>query len=411
MRPSHALLLVLLLPLVATITACEVDTTEPVESAPRATPVAVDEGVQHFGGPGEVIEERIESEEATYRLVRVVGGLENPWGLTFLPEGRLLVTERGGRMSIVENGTLTQVTGLPEIRAEGQGGLLDVVLHPDYGSNGWIYFTYSAPGPGGMGTELARARLEGTALVDLETLYSMEPKTDRRQHFGSRIVFLGDGTLLFTIGDRGEMERAQDPADPAGSTIRINEDGGIPGDNPFAGEANALPELYTIGNRNSQGMAVDAQGNVWQTEHGPRGGDELNLIRPGNNYGWPEATYGLDYRTQEQIGVRPDETGAFVEPVTWWTPAIAPSGLAYYDGDAFPAWRGNLLAGSLTQQKVIRIVLDGQTVTHQEDLIQGRIGRIRDVRQGPDGFIYVINDVSDAGIYRLEPVEERDADA
>jgi aldose sugar dehydrogenase len=355
---------------------------------------------------GEVIAERIETEEATVRLVRVIGGLENPWGLAFLPDGRMLVTERPGRMSIVHNGEATPVGAMPEIVDRGQGGLLDVRLHPNYDANGWIYFTYSAPGPGGAGTALARARLESNALADLEVLYSMEPKTDARQHFGSRISFLNDGTLLFTVGDRGDGPRAQDLMDPAGSTIRLNDDGTIPADNPFIGRDDALPELYTVGNRNSQGMDVHPEtGAVWQSEHGPRGGDELNLIEPGRNYGWPEASFGRDYRTGEQIGVPHDRAPQFVLPVEHWTPALAPSGTAFYTGDAIPGWRGHLFIGSLVREQLIRVVLDGNAVMHQEVLLDDQIGRIRHVTQGPDGFLYLLNDERDAGIYRLEPAE------
>lgn len=354
---------------------------------------------------GEVILERVESEEETFRLVRVAAELANPWGLAFLRDGRLLVTERAGRMSVVADGQVTRLTGLPEIQAAGQGGLLDVALHPDHQTNGWIYFTYSAPGPGGVGTALARARLDGYALVDLEVLYSMEPKTQAGQHFGSRIAFLNDGTLLFTIGDRGATQRAQDTMDPAGSTIRLRDDGSIPEDNPFVGRDGYLAELFTVGNRNSQGMAVHPEtGEIWQTDHGPRGGDELNLIRPGLNYGWPEASWGRDYRTGEQIGVTPPEAPQFEPPIEFWTPAIGPSGTMFYAGAAFPNWRGNLFIGSLVQQKLLRVVLDGHTVTHQEALLDGAIGRIRHVTQSPDGYIYLLTDAPQGGVYRIEPV-------
>lgn len=397
MRQPHSLSR--LLPVVAFALALGLAACEPEQVAPDDVPAvpATETAADHHGDP-------IQSEEATFHLVEVASGLSNPWGLEFLPDGRMIVTERGGTMSLVENGELTPIQGLPDIRAERQGGLLDVRLHPDYADNGWIYFTYAAPGDGGIGTELARARLQGNSLVDLEVLYSMEPKTSAGQHFGSRIAFPGDGTVLFTIGDRGDMDRAQDLMDPAGSTLRLNEDGSIPDDNPFVGRDDALPELYTVGNRNSQGMAIHPEtGVIWQTEHGPRGGDELNMIEPGNNYGWPEVTFGLDYRTQEQIGQRHDETDAYVAPVEYWTPAIAPSGTMFYTGDSFPGWRGNLFIGSLSREHLIRVVLDGQRVTHQEDLLEDAIGRIRYVAQGPDGFIYLLNDQSDAGIFRLEP--------
>jgi aldose sugar dehydrogenase len=385
------LLLLLALPLLAV--ACG----DPVATDPPRTPDPVIPG-------GEVIEDGIVSEAATFRLVRVASGLSNPWGLAFLPDGRMLVTERAGRMHLVENGRLSSLSGLPAIAAQGQGGLLDVQLHPDYEANGWIYFTYSEPGDGGAGTALARARLDGTALTDLEVLYTQARKTGRGQHFGSRIGFLADGTVLFTIGDRGEMERAQDLRDSAGSTIRLTEDGGIPPDNPFVGRDDVRPELYTVGNRNSQGMAIHPEtGEVWQTEHGPRGGDELNLIRPGLNYGWPTVSEGADYRTQEPIGVPHSRHPEFEPPVEVWTPSIAPSGTAFYLGDAFPGWRGNLFVGALVFQQVRRVELSGGRVTHQEVLLEGRIGRIRYVTVGPDGYVYLLNDEGQAGIYRLEP--------
>jgi aldose sugar dehydrogenase len=355
--------------------------------------------------PGEIVEERITSEEGDFRLVRVAS-FDRAWGMDFLPDGRMLVAERSGTMYLLSNGEAVPVSGLPEVQPQGQGGLLDVRLHPNYGSNGWIYFSYSAPGDGGVGTAVSRARLDGNTFVDVETLFSLEPKTTAGAHFGSRILFLDDGTFLFTIGDRGNGPRAQDPSDPAGSTLRIADDGSIPADNPFVNREGYAPELYTLGNRNIQGIDRHPQtGVVWATEHGPRGGDELNRIEPGLNFGWPEASWGHDYRTGEQIGVPHDQAPQFEQPVYYWTPAIAPSGLAFYSGNAFPNWQNNLFVGSLVQSKVIRVVMDGDAVTHQEDLLTERIGRIRDVRQGPDGFLYILTDEGDGGLYRLEPAE------
>jgi len=397
-------LALLLLP--ALLLACR---AEPVrtDAAPAGARTASAEGDRSAAPPagGTVVADRVASEAATFRLVRVASGLSNPWGLAFLPDGRMLVTERAGRMHLVEDGRLTRLSGLPEIAAQGQGGLLDVKAHPDYASNGWIYFTYSEPGPGGAGTALARARLDGTTLTGLEVLYSQDRKTGRGQHFGSRIGFPGDGTVLFTIGDRGEMDRAQDLSDSAGATIRLAEDGSIPPDNPFVGRDGVRPELYTVGNRNAQGMAIHPQtGEVWQTEHGPRGGDELNLIRPGLNYGWPVVSEGADYRTRRPIGVPHSRHPEFEAPVEVWTPSIAPSGTVFYFGEAFPGWRGNLFVGALVHQKLVRVVLDGGRVTHQEVLLEREIGRIRYVTVGPDGYVYLLNDERDAGIYRLEPV-------
>ena len=354
--------------------------------------------------PGEVINERIESEEHDFRLVQVATGVEHPWALAWLPDGRMLVTERPGRLLLFDGAEREELSGLPEINARGQGGLLDVVVHPDYGASGWIYYSYSAPcGDGNTATAIDRARLDGTSLVDRETIFTQEPCVSPGRHYGSRIVFPGDGTLIFSIGDRGQQDRAQDPADPSGSTLRINEDGGIPQNNPYVGEDDAYAALYSMGNRNIQGMTIHPQtGDVWTTEHGPQGGDEVNIIEAGNNYGWPVQTYGVQYRSGEHIG--DPEAEGMEPPVIEWTPSIAPSGLAFYDGDAFTEWQGNLFAGALAFQQIRRLVVDGRTITHQEVLLRNEAGRIRDVRTGPDGFIYFITDDASGGVYRIEPV-------
>lgn len=354
----------------------------------------------------EVVIERIESEEATFRVVQMAEGLEHPWAVTWLPDGAMLITERPGRLNLMQNGEITEISGLPAIEARGQGGMLDVALHPEYDDNGWIYFTYSAPGDGGTSTALARAQLSGTELTDLEVLYEQTPALRPGRHYGSRIGFMHDGTVVFSIGDRGQRDLAQQTDDVSGSTIRLNADGSIPDNNPWVGDDNYRPELYTIGNRNAQGLIVHPEtGQIWHHEHGPRGGDELNLIEAGQNYGWPEATYGNEYRSNNPIGVDPDETDEFVHPVTHWTPSIAPSGLAYYDGDAFPGWQGNLFVGALAYQQINRVVLDGEEVVHQEVLLDNELGRIRDVRMGPDGFLYVLTDATDGGLFRIEPAE------
>lgn len=349
----------------------------------------------------------IEPEEV--RLVQLAEGLEEPWGITFLPDGQMLVTEKPGRLNLVgEDGTVTPVGGTPEVHTEGQGGLLDVALHPDYESNGWVYLTYSKPADDGQAvTALARGRLEDDELEEVEDLFESNDPQPPGRHYGSRLLFLDDGTLLMTIGERGQMELAQDPSSHNGSTLRLNDDGSAPEDNPAFDEEGAVPELYTIGNRNSQGMALHPEtGEVWQNEHGPQGGDELNHIVAGENYGWPEATWGRDYGTGEQIGVTPDEAPEMTAPVEYWDPAIAPSGLTFYSGEEFPDWQNHLFMGSLTQDKIIRLELDGSEVVGEEDLIEGEIGRIRDVREGPDGFLYILNDEADGGVYRLEPDTE-----
>ncbi len=357
---------------------------------------------------GEIVVDLVESEELDFQVVQLADNLENPWGLAFLPDGDMLVTERPGRMNRVSpGGTVTPLTGLPEIRSVNQGGLLDVVLHPDYENTGWIYFTYSNPqGEEVTSTTIARAQLEDDALTNLETLYVQDPPKEPGRHYGSRIVFLEDGTFLASIGDRGLRDPAQDTQDDAGVLLRLNADGSIPSDNPFVDDDSVNDSHFSYGHRNPQGMIRHPEtGTVWAHEHGPRGGDELNLIEAGNNYGWPVATYGREYNADEPVGVDPDQTDRFVEPVMQWTPSIAPSGLAVYSGDAFPEWQGNLFVGALAYQQIRRVVLDGNEVTHQETLLAGELGRIRDVRTGPDGFIYLLTDDASGGIFRLEPVE------
>lgn len=364
-----------------------------------------------------VVAERLPSEHGDYRVVQVVAGLEHPWAVAWLPDGRMLVTERPGRLNLVADGRVTRVEGLPPIHAQNQGGLLDLVPHPDAATNGWIYFTYSSPGDRdsaidpearrATGTALARARLsaDGTRLEDLETLYVTQPRHNPGRHYGSRIAFPGDGTVLFTVGDRGLRWPSQDLTDPAGSVIRLLEDGGAYPGNPFVGmpPGNLRPEIFSFGHRNAQGMIIAPDGTIWAHEHGPRGGDVLFVYREGRNYGWPQVAYGVEYTTREPVGIGREAPG--VEPPVYiWEEAIAPSGLALYDGDAFPAWRGNLFVGALVQRQLRRLVLDGERVTHEETLLDGVVGRVRDVRQGPDGLLYVVTDEPDGGVYRIEPV-------
>ena len=354
----------------------------------------------------EVVREGVSTEYQTFDLVRVASGLSHPWAVAFLPDGRQLVTERSEGMVVIEDGTQTRVTGLPDFHATNQGGMLDVVLHPDYENNGWIYITYSRGDRRGTVPALIRARLDGHELVDVEPLFESNEYTRPGRHYGSRVVFLEDGTLLMTIGDRGaEPPRAQDTLDHSGSVVRLNDDGSVPDDNPFVGDDAYAPEIHAYGLRNIQGIALHpGTGEVWATDHGPRGGDELNLIEAGNNYGWPTVTLGRDYRTEEAF---PDAEArhkeGMVEPVFEFLPTLAPSGLAVVDSDRFSAWEGNLLAGGLRAQRILRLVVEDQTVIHAEELLHGDVGRVRDVRQGPDGYIYVLSDESDGGLYRLEP--------
>lgn len=348
---------------------------------------------------------RFSSGRAEFRLIRVYEGLQRPWGMAFLPGGDLLVTERGGRLLLLENGTTRVITGLPRVASTGQGGLLDVALDPDFSQNRLIYLSFSKPGKGGTSTAVVRARLSGTELTGLEILWELNILTTAGHHFGSRLRFLPDGTLLITVGDRGEMDRAQNTADGAGKIHRINRDGSVPADNPFVGRAGYLPTLYSYGHRNPQGLAIrPGTGEIWSTEHGPKGGDELNLIRAGGNYGWPVVTHGRQYGTGAPIGEGTSKPG-MVDPVTHWTPSPAPSGLDFYTGERFPGWKGDLFSGNLAGTRLIRIRLTAGRVTEQETLLSGTIGRIRDVRNGPDGFLYLLTDGEQGALYRLEPAE------
>ncbi|MGQ0652791.1 MAG: PQQ-dependent sugar dehydrogenase [Betaproteobacteria bacterium] len=349
--------------------------------------------------------QRIESQEHAFRVAKIVDGLEHPWSLAFLPDGRMLVTERPGRLRVIANGRLEPkpVAGLPQVTPYGQGGLHDVVLHPAFQENQLIYLAYAARGGDGVGTELARGRLVGDRLENVEVLFRQSPKGSRSQHFGGRIVFDRAGYLYLTLGDRGEMARAQKPDDHAGSVIRLHDDGRVPKDNPFAAKAGWKPEKFTLGNRNMQGAALHPQtGELWTHEHGPQGGDEVNIIRAGVNYGWPVITYGVNYGLGTKIGEGTRKAG-MAQPLHHWVPSIAPSGMAFYTGERFPRWRGNLFLGALRDQMLVRLQLDGEKVVKEERLMRGVIGRIRDVRAGPDGFLYLLSDDNTGGVFRLEP--------
>ncbi len=348
-----------------------------------------------------------ESEKHSFRIKTLAGGLEHPWSMAFLPDGKLLITERPGRIRILEDGRLLDrpVGGVPEIRPNGQGGLLDVAAHPDFERNRLIYFTYSGFGEGGWSTELARARLDELAnLEGVEVLFRAEPRSSGGRHFGSRIVFDGSGHVYFGMGDRGERNRAQDLSDHAGSIYRLMDDGRVPSDNPLVNRPNARPEIYAYGIRNPQGLIVHPEtGELWEHEHGPMGGDELNVIRAGRNYGWPTITFGRAY-TGFSIGEGTSMEG-MEQPLYYWVPSIAPSGMSYYSGNRFSDWRGNLFIGSLKFALLVRLELDGETVVSEERLLQGELGRIRDVRQGPDGLIYLLTDAPDGVLARLEPAD------
>ncbi len=340
-----------------------------------------------------------------FKAVTVIKGLEHPWGMAFLPDGRLLVTERPGRLRLIEDDHLLPqpIEGLPAISPRGQGGLLDVALHPDYKNNGWIYLSYAAPGKGGIGTEVARGRLQGNRIIDWQPIFKLLPKSSTGHHFGSRLVFDRAGYLYITVGDRGERKRAQRLDDHAGSVIRLHADGRVPEDNPFSGEAGIHPEIYSYGHRNPQGAAMHpGSGKLWIHEHGPQGGDEINIISAGDNYGWPVVSYGEEYGSGVSIGEGTHKSG-ITQPIHYWVPSIAPSGMTFYSGDKFPQWQGNLFVGSLKFQLLVRLELDGEKIVKEERLLKGELGRIRDVRSGPDGFIYLLTDSPNGLLVRLEP--------
>jgi glucose/arabinose dehydrogenase len=348
----------------------------------------------------------IKTQEHAVRVVRVTEGLDHPWGLAFLPDGRMLVTERPGRLRIVgKDGRLDPqpVSGLPQIAATGQGGLLDVALHPRFADNGLVYFSFTARGDTGVGTEVARGKLSGNRLEAVQVIFRQAPKGGSGVHFGSRLVFDRDGYLFVTLGERGERERAQKPDDHAGSVIRLHDDGRVPKDNPFVGKPGWKPEKYDLGHRNQQGAALHPQtGLLWTHEHGPQGGDEVNIIRAGVNYGWPVITYGVEYVIGTKIGEGTHKAG-MAQPIHYWVPSIAPSGMAFYTGDKFPRWRGDLFVGALKDEMLVRLKFDGEKVVREERMLKGLLGRIRDVRSGPDGYLYLLTDESNGVLARLEP--------
>jgi len=377
----------------------------------------------------EVIEESIESEEVNFKLTKVVGGLENPWAVNWLPDGRMIVTERPGRMHLIDGDEVTEINNLPQIDREedektpdeggNQGGLLDVAVHPDYDTNGWIYFTYSSIGDDdsnfsgdeeyATGTALARGKLndDATDFDEVEILYTQIPRTEPGRHYGSRIVFPGDGTVLFSIGDRGIRYPSQDLTDPAGSMIRLYEDGGAVEDNPFVNKepGNLRPEIYSFGHRNNQGMTIHpTTGEIWTTDHGPDGGDLLFKLEKGKNYGWPQVAFGTEYDTEEKIGIGTEAPGV-EKPIYVWEDNMAPSGMTFYTGN-IGAWSGNLFVGSLKLERLSRLVMENDEVSHEEYLLEEKIGRIRDVRQGPDGNLYIVTDEEDGAVYKLEMVDQ-----
>ena len=350
-------------------------------------------------------QEIYQSEQHDFKITEITNGLKHPWGLAFLPNGDMLVTERPGRLRIIKNGKLEPeaISGLPDnIYASGQGGLLDVALHPDFSENKLVYISYAGRGDGEAGTEVARGRLKDNELEDVETVFIVEPKTKGSAHYGSRLVFADDNTLFITTGDRYTyLHEAQNPKNHLGSIVRINDDGTIPVDNPFVEQKDKKPEIYSYGHRNVQGITVrPSDQSIWAHEHGPRGGDEINKLKAGANYGWPAITYGIDYSG----AIISDKTHApgMEQPIVYWDPSIAPSGMAFYSGDKFPNWKGDLFVGSLVLRHLRRLEMNKDSVEEQEVLLEG-MARIRDVRNGPDGCIYLLTDEKDGKILRLEP--------
>ena len=344
-------------------------------------------------------------EQGNLRVTTVARGLEHPWGLAFLPDGRMLVTERPGRMRVVaRDGAIGAPLGnLPTVVAQGQGGLLDVVLDRGFATNRTIFFSFSESGEGGAATSVARARLGAAALDEVRVIFRQMPKVRGGLHFGSRIVQMRDGNLMIGLGERGQRDRAQELGVHLGKVVRIRPEGGALPDNPFAGRAGALPEIWSYGHRNIQGAALHpVTGALWTVEHGARGGDEINRPEAGRNFGWPVITYGRDY-SGLSIGEGTSKAG-MEQPVHYWDPSIAPSGMAFYDADAIPGWKGNLLVGALKFGLLVRLVLDGTKVVREERLLEGLNERIRDVRVGPDGLVYLLTDSSDGRLLRLGPL-------
>jgi glucose/arabinose dehydrogenase len=344
------------------------------------------------GNQDNITSNNAKNPDQSIRADTIVTGLENPWGMVFLPDKRILVTERSGSIRIISNGKLldTKITGVPAVYQNGQGGLLDIALHPDYAKNGWIYITYSKPGKGGGGTTLARAKLNGNALVDLQEIFVAQPFVNSGMHFGSRIAFDGKGYVFVSTGERGTKPNAQNLNNHLGKIIRLHDDGKVPTDNPFVSTQGAKPEIWSYGHRNVQGLVYDAARQVlWAHEHGPRGGDELNMVKKGKNYGWPLVTHGIDYDgsiisdKKEKEGIEP--------PVHVWIPSIAPCGMTVVTGDRYPGWKGSILIGALALQHIARVEISNLKSVREEKLLKG-LARFRAVSMGPDGYIYALTE-------------------
>jgi glucose/arabinose dehydrogenase len=349
----------------------------------------------------------LQAQAAEPKALSVARGLANPWAVAFLPDGRFLVTERAGRLRIVErDGRLGEpVAGLPAVDSGGQCGLLDVALDPKFADNAWVYWSYAEAGEGGNSTAVARGKLQGNRLVEVQKIFTQQPKVSSTLHCGSRLVFARDGRLFVVLGDRfSRKDDAQTLDNHIGKVVRIEADGKVPADNPFVGTPGAKPEIWSLGHRNMQGAALHpVTGELWATEHGPQGGDELNVVRAGKNYGWPLITYGRNYGLGTRIGEEGPKPG-FEQPLKVWLPvSVAPSGLTFLTSERYPGWKGNLFMGTLRGQSLIRLEVDGSSVLNEHSLLRSANSRIRDVRQGPDGWLYILTDGADGQLMRLTP--------
>lgn len=360
--------------------------------------------------PALAVDETFETEGPAIAVTTVADGLDHPWALAFLPDGTMLVTERSGALRhVTADGTVSApIAGVPEVDARGQGGLLDVTLDPDFAASRLVYLSYAEAGDGGNGTAVARGALDAGngALTNVEVIFRQQPKLPSTGHFGSRIVFDRAGHMFVTLGERSRDQfrgQAQDLDSHLGKVVRLNPDGSVPEDNPFVGQAGALPEIWSYGHRNPQAAAINpASGVLWEIEHGPRGGDELNVVAPGVNYGWPVVSVGINY-DGSPVGSGASHAEGMRDAIYTWTPVIAPSGMMFYGGEAFPAWQGDLFVGGLRSTALVRLALDGDKVAHEERLLEDLGLRIRDVAEGPDGAIYVVTDEGDGAILRIAP--------
>jgi aldose sugar dehydrogenase len=409
--------------LTAVASAKAVSRTFPVVSAFRRTLAAVTiiaglsvalahgQGAPRNSPPLPTLPQTLFTSELQIRVSAVATGLSHPWSLAFLPDGSILVTERSGKLRIIRNGTLdpTPIAGVPAVRAQVLGGLLDVALHPRFAQNQWLYLTYTKTRDDGLTTTaLARAKFDGKALSDLKEIFVANNWSKSTTNYGGRIAFDRNGFLFLTVGERQEQERAQNTRDHGGKVLRLRDEGGVPPDNPFVGKAEYLPEIYSLGHRSPQGLAVHPEtGAIWENEHGPLGGDEINIVLPGRNYGWPLVTFGNDYDGTKisELTTRPDlET-----PFMYWLPSIAISGMTFYTGDRFPQWKGNAFVGAMFQGRtrgtghIQRITFNEGRPIQREPILTELRQRIRDVRQGPDGLLYVLTDEDNGAVLRIEP--------